>query len=109
MAKLIYSAITSLDGYVEDVEGRFDWAAPVDEVHAFVNNLERTVGIYLSQPAGVVLPRESTRLRPASRSHGSCPFVTWAAPGLRLLLWPSPELMQKSRHGRGAMLAQWEQ
>ena len=47
MAKLIYSAITSLDGYVEDEEGKFDWAAPDDEVHAFVNDLERPIGTYL--------------------------------------------------------------
>src|SRR5690242_17698042 len=47
MGKLIYSAIASLDGYVEDAEGRFDWAAPDDEVHAFVNDLERPVGTYL--------------------------------------------------------------
>src|SRR2546430_720798 len=47
MAKLIYSAITSLDGYIEDTEGKFDWAAPDEEVHAFVNNLERPVGTYL--------------------------------------------------------------
>jgi dihydrofolate reductase len=47
MAKLIYSAITSLDGYVADEEGRFDWAAPDDEVHAFVNDLERPIGTYL--------------------------------------------------------------
>ena len=47
MAKLIYSAIASLDGYVEDEEGRFDWAAPDDEVHAFVNDLERPIGTYL--------------------------------------------------------------
>ena len=47
MAKLIYSAITSLDGYVEDAEGKFDWAAPDDEVHAFVNELEREIGTYL--------------------------------------------------------------
>ena len=47
MAKLIYSAITSLDGYVEDGEGEFDWAAPDDEVHAFVNDLERPIGTYL--------------------------------------------------------------
>ena len=47
MARLIYSAITSLDGYVEDEEGRFDWAAPGDEVHAFVNDLERPIGTYL--------------------------------------------------------------
>ncbi len=47
MAKLIYSAITSLDGYVEDEEGKFDWAAPDDEVHAFVNDLEQPIGTYL--------------------------------------------------------------
>jgi dihydrofolate reductase len=47
MAKLIYSAIASLDGYVEDELGRFDWAAPDDEVHVFVNDLERPIGTYL--------------------------------------------------------------
>jgi len=47
MARLIYSAIASLDGYVEDKQGKFDWAAPDDEVHAFVNDLERPIGTYL--------------------------------------------------------------
>jgi dihydrofolate reductase len=47
VAELIYSAITSLDGYVADEEGNFDWAAPDDEVHAFVNDLERPIGTYL--------------------------------------------------------------
>ena len=47
MAKLIYSVITSLDGYVADEDGNFDWAAPDEEVHAFVNDLEREVGTYL--------------------------------------------------------------
>jgi dihydrofolate reductase len=47
MAKLIYSAITSLDGYIADEDGNFDWAEPDDEVHTFVNDLERPVGIYL--------------------------------------------------------------
>ena len=47
MAKLIYSAIASLDGYVEDKQGKFDWAAPDDEVFAFVNDLERPIGTYL--------------------------------------------------------------
>jgi dihydrofolate reductase len=47
LARLIYSAIASLDGYVEDADGKFDWAAPDDEVHAFVNDLERQVGTYL--------------------------------------------------------------
>ena len=47
MAKLIYSAITSLDGYVEDASGAFDWSAPDEEVHAFVNDGERGIGTYL--------------------------------------------------------------
>jgi len=47
MAKLIYSAIASLDGYVADANGNFDWAAPDDEVHSFINDLERPVGTYL--------------------------------------------------------------
>jgi dihydrofolate reductase len=47
MAKLIYSAITSLDLYVEDEDGQFGWARPDEEVHAFVNDLERPIGTYL--------------------------------------------------------------
>ena len=44
MGKLVYSAIASLDGYIEDEHRKFDWAAPDDEVHAFINELERPVG-----------------------------------------------------------------
>jgi dihydrofolate reductase len=47
MAKLIYSAISSLDGYVADEEGNFDWAVPDEEVHAFINDLDRPLGTYL--------------------------------------------------------------
>jgi dihydrofolate reductase len=47
VARLIYSTIASLDGYVADADGNFDWAAPDEEVHAFVNELERPVGTYL--------------------------------------------------------------
>ncbi|HEY3649971.1 MAG TPA: dihydrofolate reductase family protein [Streptosporangiaceae bacterium] len=47
MARLIYSAIMSLDGYTADADGRIEWAAPDEEVHAFVNELERPVGTYL--------------------------------------------------------------
>jgi len=47
MAKLIYSAIASLDGYVADEEGNFDWAIPDEEVLAFINDLEEPVGTYL--------------------------------------------------------------
>ena len=47
MAKLVYSAISSLDGYVADEQGRFDWSEPDEEVHSFVNDLERPVGTCL--------------------------------------------------------------
>jgi dihydrofolate reductase len=47
VAKLIYSALTSLDGYVADEGGNFDWAEPSEEVHVFVNDLERPIGTYL--------------------------------------------------------------
>jgi dihydrofolate reductase len=47
MAALIYTAITSLDGYVADRDGKFDWAEPDEQVHGFVNDLERPVGTYL--------------------------------------------------------------
>jgi hypothetical protein len=46
MPKLIYAAIASLDGYVEDEAGNFDWAAPDAELHAFINDLERPIGTY---------------------------------------------------------------
>ena len=47
MARLIYSAICSLDGFVADEDGNFSWARPDDELHSFVNDLERPIGTYL--------------------------------------------------------------
>ena len=47
MGRLVYSGITSLDGYVADEDGQFDWSAPDEEVHAFVNDLERSIGTAL--------------------------------------------------------------
>jgi dihydrofolate reductase len=47
MGKLLYGAMTSLDGYIEDEKGRFDWAEPSEEVHAFVNDIERRAGTHL--------------------------------------------------------------
>ena len=46
-AKLLYTAIASLDGYVADRDGKFDWSEPDEEVHAFINDLERPIGTYL--------------------------------------------------------------
>lgn len=46
-ARFIYFAVTSLDGYIEDPQGKFDWSAPDEEVHRFVNDLLRPVGTYL--------------------------------------------------------------
>ena len=47
MARLIYFMPTSLDGYIADETGGFEWAAPDEEVHAFINDLERPIGTYL--------------------------------------------------------------
>src|SRR3954465_11004564 len=47
MAKLIYAVLGSLDGYFEDADGNFDWAEPDEDVHTFVNELERPIGTYL--------------------------------------------------------------
>jgi dihydrofolate reductase len=77
MAKLIYSAITSLDEYVADEDGKFDWSAPDGEVHAFVNDLERPVGTYLygRRMYEVMVAWESPQLltheRPAMRDYAA--------------------------------------
>lgn len=47
MANLIYAPMASLDGYIEDANGNFDWAMPDDEVHSYINNMQRTVGTHL--------------------------------------------------------------
>ena len=76
MAKLVYSAITSLDGYVADPDGKFDWAVPDEEVHAFVNNLERPAGTYLygrrMYEVMVFCERHAHPRRPAPFHRGLC-------------------------------------
>ncbi len=47
MGRLVYSAITSLDGYVADADGSFDWGVPDEEVHRAVNDLQRSIGTHL--------------------------------------------------------------
>ena len=69
---LIYSAIASLDGYVEDESGKFDWAAPDDEVHAFVNDLERRIDTYLygrRMYETMVLWETADETRPVQREY----------------------------------------
>ena len=47
MAKLVYTALMSMDGYIQDKDGNFDWATPDAEAHAFINDIERGVDTYL--------------------------------------------------------------
>jgi hypothetical protein len=47
MGHLIYTAITSLDGFIEDRDGNFDWSTPDEEVHTFINDMERPAGTHL--------------------------------------------------------------
>jgi hypothetical protein len=63
MAKLIYTAISSIDGYVADEDGNFDWAEPDEEVHTFVNSLEAT-----SRPSGDHWPATRHRDPEAGRA-----------------------------------------
>ena len=78
MGKLIYSAIASADGYVEDAAGSFDWAAPDEELLRLVNDLERPVGTYL-YPLRAPDVRDDALL--GDRSHGAGPAVF--RPGVR--------------------------
>jgi hypothetical protein len=76
MGKLIYPAIASADGYVEDAAGSFDCGAPDDEVLRFVNDLERPVGTYLygRRMYQTMLYWESAHTVPASR------LPSWSSP-----------------------------
>lgn len=72
MARLLYMAITSLDGYVADEKGSYDWAMPDDEVFSFVNDFERPVGTYLY---GRRLYEEMTGWETAHTRVGQTPLV----------------------------------
>jgi dihydrofolate reductase len=90
MAKLIYSAIASLDGYVADEHGSFEWAAPDEEVHAFLNELERPVGTYLygRRMYEMMVVWEDP---PAAVVGGSAAAQDWAA------IWQAAEKVVYSR------------
>jgi dihydrofolate reductase len=81
MAKLIYSAITSLDGYVADEAGNFDWSEPDEEVHTFINDLERPIGTYLygRRMYEVMLPWETAHALPDLPAHGRDFTAVWQA------------------------------
>jgi dihydrofolate reductase len=81
MAKLIYSAITSLDGYVADEEGNFDWSAPDEEVHTFINDLERPIGTYLygRRMYEVMLYWETAHTMPDQPAHERNFTAVWQA------------------------------
>jgi dihydrofolate reductase len=69
MAKLIYAAITSLDGYVVDEQAIFEWAEPDEEAHASINDLRRSVGAYVyGRRTYDTMAGESTPASPPSRS-----------------------------------------
>ena len=90
MAKLIYAAIASLDGYVEDEEGRSDWAMPDEEVHAFVNDLERPIGTYLY---GRRMYETMAFWETASTARTDEPAVFWDYAGI----WRAAEKIVYSR------------
>lgn len=90
MAKLIYAAIASLDGYVEDEKGRSDWAMPDEEVHAFVNDLERPIGTYLY---GRRMYETMVFWETASEHRADEPSVFWDYAGI----WRAAEKIVYSR------------
>jgi dihydrofolate reductase len=86
---LIYSVLMSLDGYIEDESGRFDWAEPDEEVHAFLNDLERSVGTYLY----------GRRLYETMRSWETDPSLAEQSPVIRdfAQIWQGAEKIVFSR------------
>ena len=76
MARLIYSPIASLDGYIEDEQGKFDWAAPDDEVHPFVNDLERPVNRTSTRNVRREIEPISPSTRTVDDTSATAPLIT---------------------------------
>jgi dihydrofolate reductase len=97
VARLSYSVLASLDGYVEDPSGRFDWAAPDAEVHVFVNELERPVGTHLY----------GRRMYETMRYWEDPPGLAEAAPHIQeyAAIWQAAEKVVYSRTLRSATTA----
>ena len=78
---MIYTAITSLDGYVADEDGNFDWSSPDEEVRTFINDLERPIGTYLygRRMYEVMLPWETAHALPDLPAHGRDFTAVWQA------------------------------
>lgn len=89
MGRLIYSSIASLDGLVADERGNFDWAAPDEELHAFVNDLERPIGTYLY----------GRRMYEVMRSWASADLLEDEAPVIRdfAAIWQAADKVVFSR------------
>ena len=83
MAKLVYTAIASLDGYVADEDGNFDWAEPDEEVHAFVNDLERPIGTHLYGRRLYEVMVIWETIRPSTSRPSSRTTRTYGAPPTR--------------------------
>lgn len=89
MARLLFATLASLDGYIADPEGNFDWAAPGEQVHAFVNDLMRSVGTHLY----------GRRTYDVMRYWDAPPASEWSPPAVRdfAAIWQAADKVVYSR------------
>jgi hypothetical protein len=86
MAKLIYSAIASLDGYIADKDGNFEWAMPDEEVHTFINDLERFMRTFVAEGGD---PRDAEEEWRRTRSKHAAQSERAKAEAARLSMYQS--------------------